>query len=312
MSEGSASVPQPLPAFDASTEANNPTDWEDDDTVAPWAEFSEERQAQRLAELEAFNAKTPPTSPSTVAKSPTTPSTIGSPESKGASARIAIPSVKAQISRLRMPFGGASRYAPLRPWCSAMGVMSGRLALVRHKDHPVLVEVGLRLRDRLGGTARRFGDDHAEATGDERKSRACAHSTAGVEDGRPSGATPKLAGARRRPGATEGRLRRHVSASRINNSASTKVWQFTYAGFSRIVSDRSWRPSSYSTPLLYPNLVRLGAREAKFTKNGKSREKVCAPYPASYRQRLLSPRSSQRTPRPGLLAGTRAHLRVAS
>ena len=51
--------------------------------VAPWAEFSEERQAQRLAELEAFNAKTPPTSPSTVAKSPTTPSTIGSPESKG-------------------------------------------------------------------------------------------------------------------------------------------------------------------------------------------------------------------------------------
>jgi hypothetical protein len=83
VSEGSASVPQPLPAFDASTEANNPTDWEDDDTVAPWAEFSEERQAQRLAELEAFNAKTPPTSPSTVAKSPTTPSTIGSPESKG-------------------------------------------------------------------------------------------------------------------------------------------------------------------------------------------------------------------------------------
>ena len=83
MGEADLAIPEPLPAFDADTAANNPTDWEDDDTVAPWAEFSEERQAQRLAELEAFNAKTPPTSPSTVAKSPTTPSTIGSPESKG-------------------------------------------------------------------------------------------------------------------------------------------------------------------------------------------------------------------------------------
>lgn len=49
--------PTPLPAFDADTAANNPTDWEDDDTVAPWAEFSQEAQAAKLAELDAFNAE---------------------------------------------------------------------------------------------------------------------------------------------------------------------------------------------------------------------------------------------------------------
>ena len=55
--ESEAAIPQPLPAFDASTAASHPTDWEDDDTVAPWAEFSDEAQAARLAELEAFNAE---------------------------------------------------------------------------------------------------------------------------------------------------------------------------------------------------------------------------------------------------------------
>jgi hypothetical protein len=70
VTEGAAADQPPLPAFDAATAAANPTDWEDDDTVAPWAEFSAEQQAQRLADLEVFNAKTPPTSPSTVGGSP--------------------------------------------------------------------------------------------------------------------------------------------------------------------------------------------------------------------------------------------------
>ena len=54
--EAELAIPEPLPAFDATTAANNPTDWEDDDTVAPWAEFTAEAQAAKLAELEAFNA----------------------------------------------------------------------------------------------------------------------------------------------------------------------------------------------------------------------------------------------------------------
>ena len=36
-----------------------PTEFEDDDTVAPWADFTPENQAAKLAELEAFNARIP-------------------------------------------------------------------------------------------------------------------------------------------------------------------------------------------------------------------------------------------------------------
>jgi hypothetical protein len=36
-----------------------PTEFEDDDTVAPWADFTPENQAAKLAELEAFNSRIP-------------------------------------------------------------------------------------------------------------------------------------------------------------------------------------------------------------------------------------------------------------
>ena len=36
-----------------------PTEFEDDDTVAPWADFTPENQAAKFAELEAFNARIP-------------------------------------------------------------------------------------------------------------------------------------------------------------------------------------------------------------------------------------------------------------
>ena len=61
-----------------------PTEFEDDDTVAPWADFTPENQAAKLAELEAFNSRIPAPDASAMPPPPQTPPRRRGPPPPGA------------------------------------------------------------------------------------------------------------------------------------------------------------------------------------------------------------------------------------